>query len=81
MQAFLFFFFVCQHQIVGQAFLVESLETEDKILDDFHCMQMNLVMSMLFIFSDDWNDAYRLITFSLFGNDVIFSESRPLIFV
>ena len=53
MEAFLFFFFVCQHQIVGQAFLVESVETEDKILDDFHCMQINLVMSMLFIFSDD----------------------------
>ena len=23
---------------------------------NFHCMQMSLVMSMQFIFSDDWND-------------------------
>ena len=28
---------------------------------NFHCMQMGLVMSMRFIFGDDWNDAQRLI--------------------
>ena len=24
---------------------------------NFHCMQMSLVIRMLFIFGDDWNDA------------------------
>ena len=40
-----------------QAFLVETVETRDKNRDDFHCMQMSLVMSMWFISGDDSNDA------------------------
>ena len=39
---------------------------------------MILVMSIRFIFGDDWN--VTLITFLLFGNDLISLESRPLIF-
>ena len=31
---------------------------------------MSLVMSMQFIFGDDWNDAHVLITFFISGNDV-----------
>ena len=31
---------------------------------------MSLVMSMQFIFGDDWNDAHVLITFFVSGNDV-----------
>ena len=36
-------------------------------------MQMSLVMSMRFIFGDDWNDACK------FGNDAVLPESRSLI--
>ena len=32
------------------------METGDKNRHDFHCMQMSLVMSMRFIFGDDWNE-------------------------
>ena len=49
-----------------------------KIRDDTHCMQISLVMSIRFIFGDDWSDTCKLKTF---GNDVIFPKSRPLIFV
>ena len=41
----------------SQAFLEEAVETGDKHRGDSHCMQMSLVMSMRFIFGDDWNDA------------------------
>ena len=37
----------------SKAFLTETVETGDKIRDDFHCMQMSLVMSMRFIFGDE----------------------------
>ena len=37
----------------SQAFLTETVATGDKIRDDFHCMQMSLVISMRFIFGDD----------------------------
>ena len=57
------------------------METGDKNHDDFYFMPMSLVMSMRFIFGDDWNDASKLNTFLLFGNDVVFLKSRPLIFV
>ena len=57
------------------------METGDKNHDDFYFMQMSLVMSMQFIFGDDWNDASKLNTFLLFGNDVVSPKSRPLIFV
>ena len=36
----------------------------DKNRDDFYCMQMSLVMSMRFIFGDDWNNAKCLSRFS-----------------
>ena len=54
---------------------MEAVETGNKNRDDFHCMQVSLVMSMQFIFGYDGNDACK------FGNDVIFLESRPWIFV
>ena len=48
------FFFVGPLQKGGsQAFLTETMETGDKNRDDFHYMQMSLVMSMPFIFGDD----------------------------
>ena len=42
---------------VSQAFLAETVETGNKNRDDFHCMQMRLMMSMWLIFGDDWGDA------------------------
>jgi len=57
------------------------METGDKNCDDFYFMQMSLVMSMQFIFGDDWNDASKLNMFLLFGNDVVSPKSRPLTFV
>ena len=80
MQAFLFRRSVAKRGACSQAFLTETVETGDKNRDDFHCMQMSLVISMRYIFGDDRNDACKLNTFSLFGNDVIFPKSRPLIF-
>ena len=65
----------------SHTFLTETMETGDKNHDDFYFMPMSLVMSMRFIFGDDWNDASKLNTFLLFGNDVVFPKSRPLIFV
>ena len=50
------FFFLSVRREKGacsQAFLTETVETGDKIRDDFHCMQMSLVMSMLLIFGDE----------------------------
>ena len=47
------------------------METGDKNCDDFHCMEMSLVMRMHFIFGDDSNDACK------FGNDVISSNGGP----
>ena len=65
MQAFLFFScFVGGAQFVGHAFLAEAVETGDKNRDDFYCMQIRLVMSMRFIFGDDWNNAKCLSRFS-----------------
>ena len=40
----------------SQVFLAETVETGDKNRDDFHFMQMQLMMSIWFIFRDDWND-------------------------
>ena len=40
----------------SHAFQMETMETGDKTSNDFYCMQMSLVMSMQFIFYDDWND-------------------------
>ena len=58
---FLFFFFhvsVPKGSSESQAFLSKTaVETGKKNHDDFHCMQMSLVMSMQFIFGDDENDA------------------------
>ena len=54
MQAFLFPLCVFPNgRSYSQAFLAETVETGDKNRHDFHCMQMNLVMSMRFIFGDD----------------------------
>ena len=51
MQSFLFF--VGGTLFVGHAFLAKTVETGDKNRGNFHCMQMSLVMSMQYIFSDD----------------------------
>ena len=72
---------VAKRGVCSQEFLTETVETKDKNRDDYHYMQMNLVISMRFIFGDDRNDACKLNTFSPFVNDVIFPKSRPLIFV
>ena len=66
----------------SQAFLAEITETGGENLDKFHiCMQMSLVMSMQFILGDDCYDTLKLNMFLLFGDDVIFPELRPLIFL
>ena len=70
---------VAKRGVCSQEFLTETVETKDKNRDDYHYMQMNLVISMRFIFGDDRNDACKLNTFSPFGNNVIFPKSRPLI--
>ena len=44
---------VAKRGACSQAFLTETVETGDKIRDDFHCIQMSLVMSTRFIFCDD----------------------------
>ena len=36
------------------------METGDKNRDDFHCMEMSLVMSMWFILGNDWNNTQCL---------------------
>ena len=66
MQVFLVFFFrsVNSGGSWSQAFLAETVETGDKNRDHFHCLQMSLVMSIRFIFGDDWNDA---LSWSRFG--------------
>ena len=53
--SFLFFFvrWAPIRRPCSQAFLAENVETGDKNRDDFHCIQMRLVMSMRLIFGDD----------------------------
>ena len=53
MQPFFFCRSVAKRGACSHAFLTETVETGDKIRDDFHCMQMSLVMRMQFIFGDD----------------------------
>ena len=59
----LFFSSVCREKRACSRAFPETVETRDKSRDEFHCMQMSLVMSMTFIFGDDWNDACKLNTF------------------
>ena len=47
----------------SQVFLAETVETGDKNRDDFLGIKISLVMSMRFIFGDDWNGACKLIMF------------------
>ena len=51
------FCFLCQWAPIrrpcSQAFLAETVETGDKNSNDFHCIQISLVMSMRFIYGDD----------------------------
>ena len=47
---------------------------------NLHGMQMYLVMSMWFIFGDDWNDMPCKTLFLCLGDDVIVLESRLLNF-
>ena len=49
----LFFPWALNGRPCSQAFLTETEETGDKNGDDFHCMQMSLVMSIRFIFGDN----------------------------
>ena len=48
MQSFFLSDLVCR-----PAFLTKTVETGDKNRDDFHCMEISLVMRMRFIFGDD----------------------------
>ena len=52
---YLFFFFLwsLNGRPYSQAFLAETVENGDKNRDDFHCMQMSLMISMRFIFCHD----------------------------
>ena len=54
-----FFFFrwdlVCRSRVPS-----EDRGNWGKNSDDFHCMEMSLVMSMWFILGDDWNNAQCL---------------------
>ena len=45
------FFF--RSEFVGPAFLAKTVETGDKNRDDFHCMEMSLVMSNVVYFGGD----------------------------
>ena len=47
--------FLCVSVANGRpsAFLEETVEAGDENRDDFHCMQMSLLMRMLFNFGDD----------------------------
>ena len=45
MHIFFFRVSVTKRRECSQAFLAESMKTRDKNHDDFHCMQMSLVMS------------------------------------
>ena len=44
----------------------KTVETGDKNRDDFHCMEISLVMSMWFILGDDWNNTQCLSRLSAF---------------
>ena len=59
-QAFVFRLSVAKRGACSQAFLAETVQTGDKNLDDFLCMQMSFVMCMRFVFGDDCNDACKL---------------------
>ena len=51
---YLFFFLLSLNgRPYSQAFLAETVENGDKNRDDFHCMQMSLMISMRFIFCHD----------------------------
>ena len=41
----------------GRKKKIAIIKTSIVSVVNFHCMQMSLVMSMRFIFGDDWNDA------------------------
>ena len=53
LQVVFFFVFSTERRLWFQAFLAATVETGDKNRDDFHCMQMRLVMSMCYIFGHD----------------------------
>ena len=48
-----FFLWSLNGRPYSQAFLAETVENGDKNRDDFHCMQMSLMISMRFIFCHD----------------------------
>ena len=64
-RCFCFFFFrwnlVCRPRVPS-----EDRGNWDKNRDDFHSMEMSLVMSMWFILGDDWNNAQCLSRLSAF---------------
>ena len=47
---FFLLFFLCGTKFVGHTFLAETVETGDENSDDFHCMQISLVISIRNIF-------------------------------
>ena len=60
------FFFWMGPRFVGHALLAKTVKTGDKNRNDFHCMEMSLVMSMWFILGDDRNNAQCLSRLSAF---------------
>ena len=53
MQPFVFSLVRREKGASSQTFLTETEETGDKNRDEFHFMQMSVVMSTTFIFGDD----------------------------
>jgi len=53
LQVVFLFVFSTERRLWFQAFLAATVETGNKNRDDFHCMQMRLVMSMCYIFGHD----------------------------
>ena len=53
-------FFVGGTLFVGHAFLAKTMETGDRNRGDFHYMQMRLVMSKQYIFSDELTEMTRV---------------------
>ena len=53
LQVVFFLVFGTERRLWFQAFLAATVENGDKNREDFHCMQMTLVMRMCFVFGHD----------------------------
>lgn len=57
---------------------METVETGNRNRNDFHCMQMNLMMRMHFIFGDDWDNAQCLSGFSAMEKCFLHARNHTL---